>query len=148
MSTDKESENKSPSIGVPIIDAMGAKILEKTANRIKVKMPLAPNCNHLNTMYAGSLFTLAEFPIGALMVDGLDLSKVIPIVAKMEIKFLKPALTDIYTTVELEDSLLKRMEDEAVEQGKSELNHQQELVDESGEVVAVSEAQYLFLRAR
>ena len=149
MTTDTAlRENLAPGIEIPIIGKMGPEILEKTANRIKVKMPLEPNINHVGIMYAGSLFTLAEFPVGELIVQHLDLTKVFPVVASVNIKFLKPAATDIYATFEFKEGVLEGMQAEALESGKSVLDHSQELLDENGVVVAVTEARYMCLPIR
>ena len=37
-------------------------------------MPFKPNRNHLGTMYAGALFTLAEIPGGAVLISAFDMS--------------------------------------------------------------------------
>lgn len=134
-------------IEIPIIAKMGAEILELTDSSIKVKMPLAPNVNHVGIMYAGSLFSLAEFPPGVLFVKRLDTTKVLPIVAEVNIRYRRPAMTDIYANFEFEDSIFASLEAEALEKGKATFNHQQELTDESGEVVAISDARYVLIKA-
>ncbi len=134
-------------IDIPIIGKMGAEILEMTANTIKVKMPLEPNINHVGTMYAGSLFTLAEFPAGALFVQRMDTTKVWPIVAEVNIRYRRPALTDVYAHFVFEEDSFARLQEEALEKGKASFNHRQELTDESGEVVAITDARYVILKA-
>jgi thioesterase domain-containing protein len=132
---------------IEVIDNMGAEIIEKSLNRIVVKMPLQPNKNHVGMMYAGSLFTLAEFPAGVLMVENIDITKVYPVVAEMSIKYKKPAFTDITMTLEIPSSEFKRLEDEAIAEGKSKLIIEQELIDDTGDVVAVTTARYVCLKA-
>ena len=139
--------NTEVGIDIPIISQMGAEILSQTDNTIKVKMPLAPNINHVGIMYAGSLFTLAEFPAGVLFVKRMDMTKVVPIVAEVNIRFKRPAMTDIYAHFEFEDSLFGELEAEALEKGKASFNHEQTLTDENGDVVAVTSARYVILKA-
>jgi acyl-CoA thioesterase FadM len=98
-------------------------------------------------MYAGSLFTLAEFPAGVLFVKRMDMTKVVPIVAEVNIRFKRPAMTDIYAHFEFEDSLFAELEAEALEKGKASFNHEQTLTDENGDVVAVTSARYVILKA-
>ncbi len=134
-------------IDIPIISQMGAEILSETGNTIKVKMPLAQNTNHVGIMYAGSLFTLAEFPPGVLFVKRMDMTRVVPIVAELNIRFKRPAMTDIYAQFEFEDSLFEALQSEALEKGKASFKHEQALTDENGEVVAVTTARYVILKA-
>ena len=133
-------------IDIPIISQMGAEILELREAGIKVKMPLAPNINHVGMMYAGSLFTLAEFPAGVVFMKRLDTTKVVPVVAEVSIRYRRPALTDIYADFQFEDEIFARLQAEALEKGKASFNHTQELTDESGEVVAISEARYVIIK--
>lgn len=134
-------------IDIPIIGKMGAEILEIRDAGVKVKMPLAPNINHVGMMYAGSLFTLAEFPAGVVFMKRLDTSKVVPVVAEVSIRYRRPALTDIYADFQFDDDIFERLQNEALEKGKASFKHRQELTDESGEVVAVSEARYVIIKA-
>ncbi|MCV6615885.1 MAG: thioesterase domain-containing protein [Cellvibrionaceae bacterium] len=134
-------------IGIPIIEHMGAEILEVSKGRVVAKMPKEPNANHVGTMYAGSLFTLAEFPGGVLFLDYLDGAPIYPIVAEMNIRYRRPATTDIYVDMQMALADLDKMKADTLANGKAEMTHRQELTDESGEVVAISEARYVWLKA-
>ncbi|GAA6152994.1 PaaI family thioesterase [Pseudoteredinibacter isoporae] len=141
------SEAKDVGISIPIIGHMGADVLEVSPGRVRAKMPLAQNANHVGTMYAGSLFTLAEFPGGVLFLDYLNGEKIYPIVAEMNIRYRRPALTDIHVDMQMDMADLDRMKEETLANGKAEMNHRQELTDDSGEVVAISEARYVWIKA-
>ena len=54
-------------------------------------MPLKPNKNHIGTMYAGALFTLAEMPGGVLFLSSFDNKAFFPIVKELTMKFVKQA---------------------------------------------------------
>ena len=41
---------------------------------VRLRVPLAGNENHIGSMYAGALFTLAEIPGGALFLTSFDAS--------------------------------------------------------------------------
>lgn len=133
-------------IGIPIIQQMGAEVLERTDHSIKVKMPLEPNINHVGIMYAGSLFTLAEFPVGELLVPQIDPSKAFLVVGKATIKYIKPAMTDITADFQFEEGIADKLCAEVEEKGKFSMLHQQELVDEAGDVVAITEIQYVGIK--
>jgi thioesterase domain-containing protein len=131
--------------GIPIVEKMGAEILERTSTSIKVKMPLAPNINHVGMMYAGSLFTLAEFPVGELFVPQLDSSKAILVLGKASIKYIKPALTDITAEFSFPEDTLEKMYQGVEQNGKYVILHKQELKDANEDLVAITEMQYVAL---
>ena len=47
------------------IERMGMKVLVLEPRRVKFSVPLKGNENHIGSMYAGALFTIAEIPGGA-----------------------------------------------------------------------------------
>lgn len=141
------SDSKDIGISIPIIRHMGAEVLEVSPGRVRVKMPLAPNANHVGTMYAGSLFTLAEFPGGVLFLNYLDGAPIYPIVAEMSIRYRRPAMTDISVDMQMDLAALDQMKADTLANGKAEMQHEQELTDASGEVVAISKARYVWIKA-
>jgi acyl-coenzyme A thioesterase PaaI-like protein len=90
-------------------------------------MPFAGNSNHIGTMYAGALFTLAEIPGGAPFLTSFDVRRFHPIVKALNLKFPKPAKADV------------RVEAEASEKGKAEFTLNLEPCDEACNTAAVSE---------
>jgi len=141
------SDSNDIGISIPIIRHMGAEVMEVSPGRVKVKMPLAPNANHVGTMYAGSLFTLAEFPGGVLFLDYLDGAAIYPIVAEMSIRYRRPALTDISVDMQMDLAVLDQMKADTLANGKAEMEHEQKLTDTNGEVVAISKARYVWIKA-
>jgi acyl-coenzyme A thioesterase PaaI-like protein len=105
-------------------------------------MPLAGNVNHIGTMYAGALFTLAELPGGALYFSSFDTSKYYPIVTDLQISFTKAATTEVTVEITLSDAEIARIEGEAASNGKAVFALQAELKDANGNVVATSSGQY------
>lgn len=141
------SDNNDVGISIPIIGKMEAEILENSLGRVRAKMPLAPNANHVGTMYAGSLFTLAEFPGGVLFLKYLEGVAIYPIVAEMSIRYRRPAMTNITVDMQMDVAKLDQMKADTLANGKAEMEHEQELVDENGEVVAISKARYVWIKA-
>ena len=90
---------------------------------------------------------MAEFPGGVLFLDYLDGEKIYPIVAEMSIRYRRPAMTDIYVDMQMDIATLDQMKADTLENGKAEMTHRQELTDETGEVVAISEARYVWIKA-
>lgn len=117
-----------------------AEVLEP--GRVRLCMPLAGNQNHIGSMYAGALFTLAEIPGGALFLTSFDAQRFYPIVKEMNLRFRRPATGDIRVEASLADEEIQRLQTQATEQGKAEFVLQLQLTDDSGEVVAESRGVY------
>lgn len=105
---------------------------------VRLRMPLAGNENHIGSMYAGALFTLAEIPGGALFLTSFDVKRFYPIVKEMSLRFRRPAKGDITVEAHLSATEIQRLEDEAQRLGKAEYSLELQLRDASGEVVAES----------
>ena len=80
-----------------------------------MKMPFEPNKNHVGTMYAGALFTLAELPGGAVLISAFDMQKFFPTLAKIDTKFVAPARSAVTVEVNMSTEELGRIEREAEE---------------------------------
>ncbi len=107
-----------------------------------MKMPFEPNKNHVGTMYAGALFTLAEIPGGAVLISAFDMQTFFPTLAKITTKFTAPARTAVTVVCDLSEEELERIENEATETGKSVFILELELKDEKGVVVAKTVGHY------
>jgi len=114
---------------------------------VRLRMPLAGNQNHIGSMYAGALFTLAEIPGGALFLTSFDAQRFYPIVKEMNLRFRRPASGDIWVEAHLTAEEIQQLQKQATELGKAEYVLQLQLTDESGEVVVESRGLYQ-LRAR
>lgn len=123
---------------IPFAERSGADLLEARSRYVKMLMPMAPNGNHIGTMYAGALFTLAELPGGALFMVSFDYSKFYPIVADLSIRFRRPATTDITVEASISEEEVARIQTEAERDGKSTYILELELKDATGEVVAIA----------
>ena len=64
-------------------------------------MPFTPNQNHLGTMYAGALFTLAKLPGEVICISSFDNTTIFPVIVDLEINFIKPVTTKVTTSVSL-----------------------------------------------
>ncbi|WP_137818665.1 YiiD C-terminal domain-containing protein [Pseudomonas sp. 2FG] len=109
---------------------------------VRLRVPLAGNENHLGSMYAGALFTLAEIPGGALFITSFDASRFYPIVKEMNLRFRRPATGDIWVEARLDAEDIERLQAEAASHGKAEYLLELKLLDASGQVVAESRGLY------
>lgn len=123
---------------VAFVERTGLKALDLEPRHVKLMVPLKGNENHIGTMYAGALFTLAEVPIGALYLTTFDVTRYYPIVKEMTIKFVRPTKTDATIEITISEEEVKSIQAAVEEHGKAEFVLEGEVKDASGEVVCTS----------
>lgn len=128
--------------GIAFVQRSGLTVDVLERGRVVCHMPFAGNGNHIGTMYAGALFTLAEIPGGALFLTSFDTRRFYPVVKALNLKFLKPAKGDVTVEAVLDEARIAAIEAEAAAQGKAEFQLDLELRDGSGTTVARSEGLY------
>ncbi|MET1081237.1 MAG: YiiD C-terminal domain-containing protein [Pseudomonas sp.] len=109
---------------------------------VRLMMPAAGNANHIGSMYAGALFTLAELPGGALFLSSFDPKRFYPVVKEVNLRFRRPARGDIRVEARLTPEEILRLERQAATEGKAEYCLELRLTDEQGEMVAESRGLY------
>ncbi|WP_342243661.1 PaaI family thioesterase [Pseudomonas sp. OTU5201] len=117
-----------------------AEVLER--GHVRLRMPLEGNQNHIGTLYAGALFTLAEVPGGALFLTSFDSRRFYPIVKEMNLRFRRPAKGDITVEARMGSEEITRIQQEAETNGKADYLLELQLLDADGEVVAQSRGLY------
>lgn len=130
----------------PFVERAGMEVLHLSRGRAVLRLPFEPNINHVGMVYAGALFTVAEVPGGVLFASAFDFSRFYPIVGELKIRFARPAMTSVLVDARMTDEEIDRVTAELEEKGKAKWVLTQELVDESGVVVASTEATYFGLR--
>ena len=113
---------------------------------VRLCMPLEGNQNHIGSMYAGALFTLAEIPGGALFLTSFDAQHFYPIIKEMNLRFRRPATGVIRVEARLSAEEIQRLQNQATDQGKAEYVLELQLTDDSGEVVAERRGLYQLRR--
>lgn len=132
---------------IPFVRRSGLRVDIFKRGHVRCSMPLKPNKNHIGTMYAGALFTLAEMPGGVLFLSSFDNKAFFPIVKELTMKFVKPATETISVDITMTEERIQELQTLAKEKGKAEFILEGELKNSAGEVVAVSRGVYQ-LRAR
>lgn len=127
---------------IPFVRRTGVRVLALESGRVVCKMPLKGNVNHIGTMYAGALFTLAEFPGGPLMLATFGMRRFIPIVTELDLEFVKAAKTDVRVELTMPVDEAERIEAETLAHGQAEFMLEGELKNDDGEIVARSKARY------
>lgn len=128
--------------GIKFVERSGLKVLELEKGRVKCLMPFAGNGNHIGTMYAGALYTLAEIPGGALFLSSFDVARYFPIVREQTIKFLKPVTGDVTIEITISDARIAELQAEADAKGKAEFVLEGEIKTADGAVAATSSGIY------
>jgi len=127
---------------IDFVKRCGLKAEQLEPGFVRLRMPLAGNQNHIGTLYAGALFTLAEIPGGALFLTSFDVQRFYPLVKEMNLRFRRPAASDISVEARLAGEEIERIQAEAERNGKAEYRLDLQLRDASGEVVAETSALY------
>ena len=131
---------------IKIIDKMGMRILDFRKQSVRIMLPKEPNVNHVGTVYAGSLFSLADFAGGVLFFSAFDLRKYYPLLKEVTITFKRPATTDITVETSMTPEQaegIKKMTDET---GKADWALDLELKDEQGNVCCIAHANFQMRR--
>ena len=119
---------------IKIIEKMGMRILDFERHAVKIVLPKGPNVNHLGTVYAGSLFSLADYAGGVLFYATFDRKKYYPLLKEVMITFKKPATTDITVETSMPPALAEQIKKITDETGKADWVLDLELKDEKENV--------------
>lgn len=135
---------------VPILGAMGIRLVEVVPGRAVAELPDGPNVNHFGVTYAGSLFSIAEMLGGVLSLATFDLegelAGFVPVVKESTIRFRRPALGVVRAAAQLADDEVARVRHDALATGKGEFVLEATLTDPQGEVVASTIGTYQLRR--
>ena len=139
---DPEKMTRATWQSIPFTERCGVRVELAERGHVRLRMPFEPNVNHVGIMYAGALFTLAEVPGGTLFTTTFDHRRFYPIVKDVQIRFRRPATTDITVEVRMSEVEAARISAEAEAEGKADYEWECELVDAHGEVVALTKNTY------
>lgn len=127
---------------IAFVERSGLKAEVLEPGFVRLCMPLTGNQNHIGSMYAGALFTLAEIPGGALFLTSFDTQRFYPVIKEMNLRFRRPASGDIRVEARLSAEETTRLQEQAQQQGKAEYLLELQLTDGNGEVVVESRGLY------
>ncbi|WP_435768391.1 PaaI family thioesterase [Nocardioides sp. SYSU DS0651] len=131
---------------IPIFEPMGVEVVEAGRNTVAARIPAAPNVNHFGSVYAGSLFTVAEVLGGLFAQTALVLEGAVPLVKSLTIDFRRPASTAVVARASMSDEEAERVLAETLRDGKAEYLLEAEVTDEAGTVVATTRGTYQLRR--
>jgi thioesterase domain-containing protein len=124
---------------ISILKSMGVAITAMRDGYAKIMMPIEPNRSHINTVYAGSLFSLAEFSGGVIFFAAFDHTRYYPIAKAMSIQYRKPATGDVSLEVSLTREQAAAISAAADEKGKADFSMDLEIKNEDGAVACTAQ---------
>ncbi|MBV8604835.1 MAG: PaaI family thioesterase [Pelomonas sp.] len=127
---------------IPFVAHSGVVVEVLARGHARMRMPLEPNRNHVGSMYAGALFTLAELSGGAIFLSSFDRQRFYPVVRDMSIRFRRPATSDIWVEVRVDEEVVRKVQAEAEAAGKADYEWECELKGADGTVVAITKNSY------
>lgn len=80
---------------IPLMESCRIEIAELEPGYARTTAPFEGNGNHLGTMYAGVLFSVAEVVGGVMAAVTFDMAKYLPVVKSVNIDFKRPARSDV-----------------------------------------------------
>ena len=109
---------------IPLTAAMQIDAVEFDGKRLALRAPLAPNLNDKGSGFAGStsgLATLSGWCVITLWLESRGIAADV-MIARSEIDYNAPLLTDLQTQVELPDSaVLEQFERRLLEKGRARM---------------------------
>ena len=113
---------------------------------IRFRLPVKGlHLNHVNTVYAGSMFAFAELCGGALFQATYGFDEFVPIVKKAEIRYVKPATDDLTCELQLSEEEAKEHIAPIRERGRGDFILSIPLLDVDGVEVAIADINYYIL---
>ena len=108
------------------------------------RTPLNDNTkNHVNIFHAGPMWMTAEYLGGLIAADNLDDPKYQPVIAGLNITFLRPAMTDITAETEFSPADALTMKTALESTGRFSYTLHIVIKDTTGKVVAEADGQYV-----
>ncbi|WP_418423712.1 PaaI family thioesterase [Alistipes sp.] len=120
---------------LPFNEFIGLKLSDEP-NYLLMLDDKAEYLNHLNTVHAGALFTLAEATSGHYLLGQFDeLPDIVPVVRKVEIKYRKPAIGAVYSNAAFLNTGKSEVLEALAQKGRVLLEVEVSLYDCSGTTV-------------
>ncbi len=130
---------------VPILGAMGLRVIEASSTHAVAVLPYDTNRNHVGTTYAGSLYSVGEM-LGGLIGLSMGLEGFAPVVRHMEIDFIAPARSDVRAEASLTPDEVAGITRLALAEGKAGFLLDATITDSEGTVVARTRGDYQLRR--
>ena len=122
------------------------RFVEARPGFVRATLPFEGNTNHLGTIYAGAIFTLAEVLGGALHLATFDRDRYYPLVRSLTIDFKAPGRGPLSASASLDAAAIAQIAADAEAKGKAAFVLTVEVVGEDGTLVATTRGDYQIRR--
>jgi uncharacterized protein (TIGR00369 family) len=121
----------------PIVRFLGLQVKEIEPGKMQLRLPFAPDVqNHVGTVYAGAIFSLAEIAGGVALLSAFDPAEYLMVARRLEIDYLHPARTDLFCAPHLSGDLAAKTRATVAELGKADLPLTIKVTDTEGEIIS------------
>ncbi|MDB2399853.1 PaaI family thioesterase [Porticoccaceae bacterium] len=128
----------------PIYTFLGLQVESIEDGIYRSRIPLNDNTkNHVNIVHAGPMWMTAEYLGGLITANNLSNSKYQPVIAGLNIKFLRPAMTDITAETEFTADDAAAMKKALESTGRVDFKIHIVVRDTAGKVVAEADGDYV-----
>jgi uncharacterized protein (TIGR00369 family) len=128
----------------PIYTFLGLQVESIEDGIYRSRIPLNDNTkNHVNIVHAGPMWMTAEYLGGLIAADNLSNPKYQPVIAGLNIKFLRPAITDITAETEFTKDDAAAMKKALESTGRYDFTIHIVVRDTAGKVVAEADGDYV-----
>lgn len=130
---------------IPWVKMSGLRIDIFEEGHVKLSVPAATHMNHVGIVYAGTHFMLMEIAGAALYLATYGIDRFLPINKGMNIRFLKPATSDITCVLTMgKDEAMEKIRP-VEEKGRGEWVLDMTVMDDKGTVVSSSTCTYYLI---
>ena len=128
----------------PIYTFLGLQVESIEGGIYRSRIPLNDKTkNHVNIVHAGPMWMTAEYLGGLIAADNLSNPKYQPVIAGLNIKFLRPAMTDITAETEFTADDAAAMKKALESTGRYDFTIHIVVRDTAGKVVAEADGDYV-----
>ncbi len=130
---------------IPWVKMSGLAVDIFEEGHVKLSVPAVNHMNHVGIVYAGTHFMLMEVAGAALFLATYGIDKFLPINKGMNIRFLKPATTDISCVLSLNKDEAQEKMKPIEEKGRGEWILDMAVTDAQGAIVSSSTCTYYLI---
>lgn len=127
---------------IPLTESCNIELVALEPGYARTRCPFEGNGNHIGTMYAGVLFSVAEVLGGVMAAVTFDITKYAPLVKSMNIDFKKPARSEVFAEARLDDETVAAATAAADADGRGPYELHATVTDAEGVVIATTVGQY------
>mgnify|MGYP000095703132 CR=1 FL=1 len=122
---------------VPVAGFMGLDVQAVEPGHVRLRLPFSDRVkNHLDIVYAGAMFALAEIAGGVAMLSVFEDDECTILARRMEIDYVRPSRRDLWCDLQLPETLVAEVRASVAAESKADVIVPIEVTDERGRVIA------------